>query len=105
MTGKTVVPKRNPLAVLADFQAFQRFTEMNTSQGATEWSRNHEYRLRSKLTDELGEVFKQLQLISLILPRHEDRESPSLAILTAALKKSSVRDRPSSMPADEVDFS
>ena len=86
--GIIVVSKRTPLAVLADFQAFERFRVMNQNRNATVWSRSRENKLRSKLTDELGDVFKILQMIYLLVTRHEDRESPSLTAITAALEKS-----------------
>ena len=82
-----MVSKRTPLAVLADFQAFERFRVMNQDRNATVWSRSREDKLRSKLRDELGDVFMNLQMIYLIVTRHEDRESPSLAAITAALEK------------------
>lgn len=96
--------KRSARAVLADFQAFQRFEEMNSKPDPTAWSRLRENDLKSRLTDELGEVFAQLRFLSLILMPQQARESSGLAKITDALKKRVNRDRPSTRPSDGLDF-
>jgi hypothetical protein len=66
--------------LVADYQAFERFRDMNASAKATDWSREREAFLRKKLTNELGDLFEQLECWGEL---NNDRKIPEDFLLTA----------------------
>lgn len=57
---------RQRLAIVADFQALERFQNMNSSSNRNAWSRERQSALEAKLRTELGEKYKILQAYQLM---------------------------------------
>lgn len=64
---------------MAKFRAFERFRKMNCKGDA--WSREREDELRGALQNELGTVFKEMQLLTLLFD-----EVPEQVLLTYIYK-------------------
>jgi len=77
-TAVVVHPRRHGLA--ADYQAFERFRDMNASAIATAWSRGREEFLRRKVTNELDKIFEQLEYWGEL---YDDRKISEDVLLTA----------------------
>jgi hypothetical protein len=57
---------RERLAIVANFQALERFQNMNSSNNGNAWSRGRQSALEAKLSTELGDKYKILQSYQLI---------------------------------------
>lgn len=91
---------RNPYAVFADFEALQRFKQMNNGGRSTSWSRGREDELGALLRYELGsDAVGQLEAWALISPGPLP-EDVCIAIIKRALIKMGDRDVPQNLPAD-----
>lgn len=95
---------RNAYAVLADFKAFERFKEMNTSARSTTWSRDRESELGTALRYELGaDAVAQLEAWTLVSPEHL-LEDVCIDVIKRALLRMGDRDVPRTLPADGLLF-
>jgi hypothetical protein len=95
------VLKRSAHAVLAEFEAFERFKTMNGGANSTSWSRDRQGDLCSKLTYELGsKTLGQLQAYALLTSSPREREDVCLKLITQALIEIGDRDRPQTQPPE-----
>lgn len=92
---------RSAYAVLADFQAFERFKVMNSRPRATAWSRGREDELRSILTSELSAaVVAKLEMLAFLTRPAQFPEGESVKTITQALIEMGDRDVPQTQPPD-----
>lgn len=86
-------------AVLAKFQALQRFKTLNSGSSSSPWSRHREMDLHEVLSYEIGAMkVNELRACALLAASREQLENECLKLIIEALEEVGNRDQPRTLP-------